>query len=188
MMSRWAEIRTLYRWELRSALRERSIVINSILLPILLYPGIMWLAFTGISFVRGQTADMASRVAIEGTLSDHPRLEQALRQDARFATEAATPDDDARLRTGQIDARLVIEPHPLQGLPDNVRARVVYDASRERSSAARQRLVDVLRQYRDLQLRTEAAELGVPARDWAAFALDNRNIASSARWAGSSSG
>src|SRR5690606_23398096 len=114
---------------------ERSIVINSILLPILLYPGIMWLAFTGISFVRGQTADMASRAAIEGTLSDHPRLEQALRQDARVATEAATPDDDARVRRGQIDARLVIEPHPLQGLPDNVRARVVYDASRERSSA-----------------------------------------------------
>jgi sodium transport system permease protein len=180
MMSRWQEIRTLYRWEVRSALRERSIVINSILLPILLYPGLMWLAFTGISFVRGQSDQTPSRVAVAGPIAGHPRLEAALSQDRRLELVAAEDDrrDEARLRRGAIDARLVLEPRPLEHLPDNVHARVVYDASRERSSAARQRLVTLLQQYRDRQLRTEALARGVPARDWAGFALDLRNDAS----------
>jgi sodium transport system permease protein len=175
----WSEVRTLYTWEVRSALRERSIVINSILLPILLYPGMMWLAFTGVSFVRGQTDDMASRVVVAGPVESHPLLAQALRQDRRFQLVAVSGEDDnARLRAGEIDARLLLVAQPLESVPDNVHARVVYDASRERSSAARQRLVGVLEQYRDLQLRTEALARGVPARDWAGFVLEQRNVAS----------
>lgn len=174
----WPEVLTLYRWEVRSALRERSIVINSILLPILLYPGMMWLTFTGITFVRGQTDNMASRIVVEGPVDTHPRLEQALRQNPRFELRTASHDDDRLLRDGAIDARLVVLPHPLEGLPHNLHARVVYDATRERSSAARQRLVDLLHQYRDLQLRTEALARGVTAETWAGFALDRRNVAS----------
>ena len=45
MRDRVAEIRTLYTRELRSALRERNIVINSIILPILLYPVLLWLGY-----------------------------------------------------------------------------------------------------------------------------------------------
>jgi hypothetical protein len=44
------DIRVLYSREIRSALRDRTIVTNSILLPILLYPVIIWLVFTGNHF------------------------------------------------------------------------------------------------------------------------------------------
>ena len=169
---------TLYRFEVRSALRERSIVINSILLPLLLYPGIMWLSFTGISFVRGQTDDMASRIVVSGPLEAHPRLDQALRQDRRFQLEPAAGDEEARLRAGRLDLRVELTGQPVASLPDNLHARIVYDASHERSGTARQRVVDLLGQYRDLQLRTETLERGVAARDWAGFIIDRRNVAS----------
>src|SRR5687768_18550010 len=45
---RGSQILVLYRKEMRTALRERSIVLNSILLPIFLYPVMLWLMFTEI--------------------------------------------------------------------------------------------------------------------------------------------
>ncbi|MDP1572179.1 MAG: ABC transporter permease subunit [Vicinamibacterales bacterium] len=169
---------TLYRFEVRSALRERSIVINSILLPILLYPGLMWLMFTGISFVRGQTDDMASRIVVSGPLEAHAPLDRALRQDRRFQIVDPAGEDAAALRAGALDARLELSVHPVAALPGNLQALVVYDGSHERSSAARQRLVEVLEQYRDLQIRTETLARGVAARDWAGFLVEGRNVAS----------
>ena len=49
----WRQVVVLYRRELRGALRERAIVVNSILLPIFLYPLILWLMFSAIVFVEG---------------------------------------------------------------------------------------------------------------------------------------
>src|SRR4051812_23090686 len=59
------DIRILYLRELRSALRDRTIVTGSILIPILLYPLILWLAYAGFTFVSGQSADLKSRVMLK---------------------------------------------------------------------------------------------------------------------------
>jgi hypothetical protein len=59
-----SEVKTMYLCEMRMALRDRTIVINSILIPIFLYPLILWLTFTGITFVQGQTESFVSRVAL----------------------------------------------------------------------------------------------------------------------------
>src|SRR4051794_2966311 len=56
----FTDIKILYVRELRSALRDRSIVTNSILLPIFLYPLIMWLLYTGLTFISGQNEEMKS--------------------------------------------------------------------------------------------------------------------------------
>src|SRR5262245_51348333 len=58
----WGQVRLLYARELRGALRERNIVVNSVLLPILLYPLILWGVFSAIMFVQGQTESFASRI------------------------------------------------------------------------------------------------------------------------------
>jgi hypothetical protein len=63
---RWADIQLLYVRELRSALRERNIVVNGILVPIFLYPLMLWLIYTGITFVGGQTEGFASRMVLQG--------------------------------------------------------------------------------------------------------------------------
>jgi sodium transport system permease protein len=62
------EIRLLYVRELRSALRERAIVVNGILMPVFLYPVLLWVMFTGITFVEGLNEGFTSRVVVEGAL------------------------------------------------------------------------------------------------------------------------
>jgi sodium transport system permease protein len=181
-MSRWREILAIYIWEIRSALRERTIIINSIVIPIVLYPAMLWIVFTGIDFVRGQTADQRSRVTIVGSTTAGPELDRALRQTPRLDLVPA-PDDDASIeqsiRSGALDALLRIEPAAREGLSDNVRVRILFDGSRERSEAARNRIREVLRVYRERRLREEASARGIAAGAWAGFALDDRNIASS---------
>ena len=44
----WREVRVLYSREMRGALRERAIVLNSILIPVFLYPFLLWAAFTAV--------------------------------------------------------------------------------------------------------------------------------------------
>ncbi len=60
-----SDVRLLYKRELRSALRERNIVVNSILLPVFLYPLLLWLTYTGITFVTGQNEGFVSRVMLQ---------------------------------------------------------------------------------------------------------------------------
>ncbi|MBM3265185.1 MAG: hypothetical protein FJY97_17440 [candidate division Zixibacteria bacterium] len=62
----FSDIRLLYLREIRSALRERNIVLNVLIMPIFLYPAILWLIYSAIAFVAGQTEGFTSRVVIRG--------------------------------------------------------------------------------------------------------------------------
>ena len=55
------DVATLYWRELKVALRERNIVVNSLLIPALLYPSMLWATFTGLAFVMGETEAQRSR-------------------------------------------------------------------------------------------------------------------------------
>ena len=47
-----------------AALRERNIVLFSLILPFVLYPTLLWAMFTAMAFVEGQQERMASRVSM----------------------------------------------------------------------------------------------------------------------------
>jgi sodium transport system permease protein len=182
MSARWREISTLYRWELRSALRDRTIVINSIVLPIVLYPAMLWLIFTGITFVRGQTENLASRVALLNLPTEAQDLGARFRSDKRFEVvdlggEVAAAERE--IRAGALDAVVVFQADETGSAAGNVVAHVSYDGSRERSELARRRANEVVDAYRDAWLQAEAAARGVDPARWAAFVLERRNTASS---------
>ncbi len=181
MSARWSEILTLYRWELTSALRDRTIVVNSVVVPLVLYPLMLWAMFSGMAFVRGQTDDMASRVAVLGLPARHDDLLRRLREDERIRLSDATASEaEARtqIQAGQLDAALVAQPDA-GALPDNFSGRVAFDGSRERSDLARRRVLDIVGAYREEWLRGEALARGVEAPRWTAFAVEGRNTASS---------
>jgi len=182
-MARWREVYCLYGYEIRSALRERTIVVNSIVIPMVLYPAILWIAFTGLEFIRGQTADQVSRVGFSGLTVTHQDLERSMRRAPRIEILAATDLETAErsISSGTLDAFVRFDPAPASGLPDNVRARILFDGSRERSETARTRLREALRIYRERRLRDEAFARGVTSAAWAGFALDDRNVASGAQ-------
>jgi sodium transport system permease protein len=180
-MVRWREVATLYSWEIRSALRERTIVVNSILIPIFLYPFMLWAAFTGITFVIGQTEGMASRVAMTGAPAGHPDLEAALRKEPRVEIVTPAPDRaraDAMIRAGDLDVFLEFATPSTPALAGNFAVRLAFDESKERSATAKDRVTSVVDRYRDEWLRREAVSRGASPTEWEAFAIERRNVAS----------
>jgi sodium transport system permease protein len=180
-MPRWREVATLYAWEIRSALRERTIVVNSILIPIFLYPFLLWAAFTGITFVIGQTEGMVSRVAVVALADAHADLGTALKREPRVELVEPVPDRaqaESRIRAGDLDAFVEFGSPRAGGLAGNFGVRLVYDESKERSAGARDRVTGVVDRYREEWLKREATALGVRPAEWEVFGIERRNVAS----------
>ncbi len=179
----WRQVRLLYWRELRTAFRERAIVVNSVLIPVLLYPVLLWIALTGLLFVTGQTEGFVSRVAVRGLPAGHPRLQLSLDRDAQFQlleTPELIEGIERKIQRGQIDA--LVEFLPAQpeesALPGNFRVRLTYDEAKERSAEARRRLLNLLDGYCARWLRRAGREHGVDDQSWQAFTLSTRNVAS----------
>src|SRR5262247_1890930 len=100
---RAADVRCLYLRAMRAALRERSIVINTLLMPIFLYPLLLWLAYSGISFVGGQTRGFSSRIMLLGVPDEHRRFQGEIERDRRYELHAAR-DPAVEIRGGSLDA------------------------------------------------------------------------------------
>ena len=178
----WREVGVLYAWEMRAALREKAIVLNSLLLPVFLYPLLLWAAFSGITFVMGQTEGFVCRAAISGWPEAHPKLRLKLEHDDKFVL--ADPADVARakqqIKTGQLDA--LLEFLPASGakaaLAGNFEARITYDSSRERSEEAHGRLSGTVERYQQEWLKREARKRGIDAAGWQGFVISSQNVAS----------
>ncbi|HEY3383944.1 MAG TPA: ABC transporter permease [Vicinamibacterales bacterium] len=174
------DVLTLYRHELRMAFRERSIVVGSVLMPLVLYPLILWLMFTGITFVMGQTEGQLARIVVRGLPAGHPALTSALKVTDKFqqVTEADPRRAADLVRSGDVDA--VVEFTPAEGaaaaLPRNFAVRVTFDASKERSVAARDRVSSAVQRYRDDWLQREATARRVLVTTWSTFTVADRDI------------
>lgn len=180
------DVRILYLRELRSALREKSIVINSLLLPMLMYPIMLWLAFTGITFIQGQQERFVSRVALIDLPAAHETLRDELANDenGRFelqdASATSTRGADELIRSGDLD--LLVRATEATGdgaaLDNNVAFELVYDASKDRSDTARGRFENHLADYRAGWLERAASERGVGKESWELFTVERKNTAS----------
>jgi sodium transport system permease protein len=173
---RWSDVRVLYVRELRAALRERAIVINSIVIPIFLYPLMLWLMFTGITFVQGLAEGFRSRIVVRNVPVAHLEILDSLRALANVEVqdEGASGNALQRIREGELDALVEFLPPDAAGaaLPNNFRVRMDYDRSVERSRRAQQRVEDVVDRYRERWLDREAERLGLSEQDLEAFRIN----------------
>jgi len=130
----WKDIRLLYVREIRSALRDRAIVTNSIILPIFLYPVMMWLAYTGITFVSGQSNDLKSRIMLKNVPALHSSLKKDFETDKSIVlTDSADPVSD--IRAGKLDALVeFVAPKISVPITNNFDTRITYDESRDQSN------------------------------------------------------
>ena len=179
----WRHVAILYRREMRAAFREKTIVLNSVVIPIVLYPFLLWSVFTGMLFVTGQTEKFVSRVVLIDFPEGHPALRRALERHEKLRLAPASGPKawlEAQLQLGSLDAVLEFAP-PEQagaGLNANFAARILYNQSRERSVAASKRLSEILEVYREEWLLREARKRGVGAEHWLVFDLAAQNVAS----------
>ena len=179
----WQDVWILYRRELRSALRERAIVVNSILMPIFLYPVMLWLMFSGITFVEGLAEGFVSRTAVQGLPAGHGELLDTLRAlDVFELSEEPLGREEAlaRVREGELDAWVEILPPDSEGdaLAGNFRTVIHYDRSEERSRRAQERVEGVVERYRTRWLAREARGLGLSREDLEVFRVDRHTVSS----------
>jgi len=172
------DIRVLYLREIRSALRDRTIVTNSILLPIFLYPLMLWLVYTGITFVSGQNEELKSRIMLKNVPAAHGILKKEFESDKSIvAINSADPVAD--IRAGTLDALVEFVP-PKSPLPieNNFETRITFDESRDQSNRAKTRIDQKISRYRDTYLEQQAAKLGLSREQFQNFWIDDKNVSS----------
>lgn len=178
--------------ELRGALRERSIVINVVLVPLFMYPVLLWLAYTGLSFVIGQTENFTARVMIAGDVKEGAALvreiEAADRLDrvelvdrADFTDRVTAADLEAAeeaIRDGRLD--LLVELASREGGgADDVEVRITGDSSKDRSRIATSRVEDVVNRHRTAYLERAGRELGLSGTAYQMIWIERENVSSS---------
>ena len=176
---RWSDVRLLYVREMRGALRERNIVVHSVLIPVFLYPVILWAAYTMMAFVGGQTAALPSRVRLEGLPEAHRGLARTLATERQIQLVEMPPaDGPGAVQKGQLDLLVELLPAPARPpLQHNVRIRLTYDKSKDRSATARQRVIEVLDRYRRRVVDEASRAVGLDAAGRQGFWIDTRNVA-----------
>jgi sodium transport system permease protein len=170
------DIRVLYLREIRAALRDRTIVTNSILLPILLYPLILWLVLTGGTYISGQNEEMKSRIMLKNVPVAHTALAKDFESDKSIVM--VNPEDpDAALRDGSLDALVEFLPaSPGSPASANFNSRIQYDESRDGSSRARGRATQKIARSREKNLQQQALGLGISPSQFQNFVVDDHNV------------
>ncbi len=149
----------VYRKELRETLRDRRTLIVMVLLPLALYP----LMGVGISqwlgTQQGVRARQASRLGLRGP--EWPALSLSLAHDP--VLEVKGQGDANAVRRGKLDAVLELPAAtPAQRAEGTVRVKILFDAARDRSSQAEERVRQALRRFSDEQRGERLRLRGLP--------------------------
>lgn len=190
--------------ELRGALRERSIVINVVLVPLFMYPVLLWVAYTGLSFVIGQTENFTARVMIAGEVEEGAALVREIETSDRidrvvhadFAVRAERPDRTERverpglvtaadlqaiedaIRDGRLDLLVELAPRD-GGNADDIEVRITGDSSKDRSRIAMSRVEDVVNRHRTAYLERAGRERGLSGPAYQMIWIERENVSSS---------
>ncbi|UCC71582.1 MAG: ABC transporter permease [Gemmatimonadota bacterium] len=178
----WRQVWVLYRRELRGALRERSIVVNSFLLPVFLYPVLLWLTFSAMVFVEGLSEGRVSRIVLLDLPAEHAELRDSLSaaQSVEVREDTVSVEQGvAWVLDGELDAVAeFLAPGPeAEALPDNFAVRISYDRAEERSRRASDRIESAVTGYRDRWLEREARDLRVSREQLEGFLIYRNNVA-----------
>lgn len=185
---RWQDVRLFYLREVRAALRERGVVVNSILIPLLLYPVLLWVAFLALTFAQGQEERFVSRVAWVGAAKPADleiQSDGGENKDAAASVEwVSSPGEGATaeaagreaIRRGDLD--LLVLATPDAAFAGNLSLRLFYDGSKERSAKAHDRMTRAVETYRGRVLEAEADKRSLPATVWRQVHLQRENVSS----------
>ena len=152
----------LYRRELRSTLRERNVLLYVVVVPLLLYPFLIWLAMSAVSVLTAEQDRTPLRIVISGK---EPQLERALELEKFVLTESEDPRAD--LRAGKIDAWIDVK--------SRTDLQLVYDGRYRQGQQARFRLFSLLQDFRDVRLEQLALEGGTRLADLQPVFLEHKN-------------
>jgi len=162
----------VFRTETRSALRDRHVVVYSLVLPIFLYPVMLLLFGQVMQYRAGALERQTARIAWEGEEAS-TRLFAELRKDPRFEIVRQESGEEA-VAEGTLDAFLRV--HSADDRGPAIEA--FFDLSSDRSLTARERLRERWEETRRALLRERAAAYGATEAVLSVLAVREENIAS----------
>jgi sodium transport system permease protein len=160
----WRHVTLTFGKELREALRDRRTLAVMILLPLVVYPLLAMLAAQVATGREKQREERPSTVAITGSGPARASLEAQLKKHQSWFVllENGTQAD---VETGRLDALIELD------AASPAKPRVLFDASRDESRVAEERLDEVIAQ-------------ALPDGCAPTFAVERRNLAPRARLGG----
>ena len=179
------------RKELLEARRDRNLVLQLVLVPLLLYPT---LAFVGIQLALMAQGAAESRPAtilldadtppdVRRALEAEPSLRPADAPDAWSREDGAPPIAAFRAwREHEADSPEIFVGWWNAGAVDSV--AVLYDASRERSTAARERVIAAVRAHSDSVRVARADAVGLDEADLHPWRVLTRDLSTAAERGG----
>ncbi len=179
-MLRFPDIFLVYLNELRGAMRERSIVINVVLVPLFMYPVLLWVGYTGVSFVVGQTENFTARVMIAGDSGAGAELIAEIETTNRVSITTVEHPRDA-IRDGRLDllVEIVARETKLAAEPaDDFEVRFTGDTSKDRSRIAMDRVEEIVTRYRMTHLERAGRERGLSGSAYQMIWIERENVSS----------
>ena len=165
-------IRTVFGNEMRGSLRDRTLTTHFIVIPLLLYPVLLWLGITVALLYEAGSDDMSYRVGISPGLD--PVLARELRADPSVDAFFSSREAGAAGPSGGFDA--LVEPVPGEpGVPGGCIIRA--DLSTDRGRMAAGALEDLAERVRAGGLVRLRDSLGIGGREWELFRVSASNEA-----------
>ena len=179
--SRLAGIWQVTLQELRSSLRDRQTVMNSVVLPIVMYPIVFWLILQGFLVVQGHKERTQVQVGISGELSQVERIQEEF---TSLGKRKAEDDPDPSI-TYLTDLPETASEEDLRGLilaqedgsddgPDAILqlsadgkspSKVILQSTRSKSELAADRVEDLAGQLTQVLRKREAENRGLTPQD-----------------------
>ncbi|HEX9935702.1 MAG TPA: ABC transporter permease subunit, partial [Longimicrobium sp.] len=152
-------VRTVLAKELRETLRDRRTLFMMIVIPTLLYPGLM-VVMEQLSLIgQRRLAERPAAIAVQGA---DPALAAFLRADSAIRVLPAESATVNAIRGRHAEAAIVVA-RPAATAVGTDSVRVLYDASDERSQRAHEVARGALRTWGDTLLARRLATQGLPA-------------------------
>jgi sodium transport system permease protein len=174
---RWTTVRTVLAKELRETIRDRRTLFMMLVLPTLLYPAILVLVQQLAIFGQKRLSAEPAKVAIAGA---DPALVRFMDGDSAIRVFSAESATVAAVREGKVEAAVLVTAAPAQAQAqaDGSRhARILFDASDDRSRRA-QELADArLDAWSDTLLAVRLRSAGLPPTFATPLAVADSSVA-----------
>ncbi|MBN2056593.1 ABC transporter permease subunit [bacterium] len=162
--------------ELLTFVRDRNILIYSVLFPIFLYPLTFWVMNQIMLFQRGAVESRPSKVVVENA-GFAPEFYALLDNDEYIEPQLA----DAEIGSDGVDLKIrVCDAFTTRGGPCFT-FTILHDTAYDGSDVAKSRVQVVLDEYRDLLMDRVAMDHGLPLEAVRGYDIETINVASQER-------
>ncbi|MGB8658437.1 MAG: ABC transporter permease subunit/CPBP intramembrane protease [Candidatus Zixiibacteriota bacterium] len=178
------KIRIVYFKEMTETLRDRRTLISTVLIPIFLFPILMFGIGAVMKMEREKTEAEVAKIAIIGE-SFAPSFVSDLRQGSVFQTVNVT-DYKSALNKKEISAALEFPPDFDQKLQsgENSEATIYYDAAESRSGMTKDKIRDRLKQYQDSLVTDRLKQRNMDSSMLHPIKINERNLAPKEKMSG----